>query len=101
LLFPVRRPITAHAGRGYRHRDGDEGDRAVADDGETAGVRCGIENVLDWAKTRLRSGEKPARWRGHLENPLPKKSKIAAIKMALAHSRRRDRGDSGEEPPPG
>jgi integrase len=44
-------------------------------------VRGRIEAVLDWAKTRgYRTGENPARWRGHLENLLPKKSKIAPVK---------------------
>jgi integrase len=39
---------------------------------ETAArVRGRIETVLDWAKARkLRSGENPALWRGHLENLL-------------------------------
>ena len=48
---------------------------------ETANcLRGRIEAVLDWAKTRgLRDGENPARWRGHLENLLPRKSKIAPI----------------------
>jgi hypothetical protein len=42
---------------------------------ETAGrVRGRIESVLDWATARgYRQGENPARWRGHLENLLPKK----------------------------
>ena len=40
---------------------------------ETASrVRGRIEAVLDWAKARgYRSGENPARWRGHLANLLP------------------------------
>jgi integrase len=48
---------------------------------ETAGrVRGRIESVLDWAKARgYRQGENPARWRGHLENLLPKKSKISRV----------------------
>jgi integrase len=48
---------------------------------ETAGrVRARIESVLDWATTRgYRRGENPARWRGHLENLLPKKSKVARV----------------------
>jgi integrase len=48
---------------------------------ETAGrVRGRIEAVLDWAKTRgYREGENPARWRGHLENLLPKRSKVARV----------------------
>jgi integrase len=49
---------------------------------ETASrVRGRIEMVLDWAKTRgFRSGENPARWRGHLQNLLPKRSKVAVVK---------------------
>jgi integrase len=39
-------------------------------------VRCRIESVLDWAKTReYRKGENPARWRGHLGNLLPARGK--------------------------
>ncbi len=49
---------------------------------ETASrVRGRIESVLDWAKVRgYRTGENPARWRGHLENLLPKRSKISKAK---------------------
>lgn len=49
---------------------------------ETASrVRGRIESVLDWATTRgLRSGENPARWKGHLENILPKRSKVRRVK---------------------
>ncbi len=48
---------------------------------ETASrVRGRIEAVLDWATARgYRQGENPARWRGHLENLLPKKSKVRAV----------------------
>ncbi len=48
---------------------------------ETASrVRGRIEGVLDWAATRgNRQGDNPARWRGHLENLLPKRSKVAAV----------------------
>jgi integrase len=39
-------------------------------------VRGRIEAVLDWAKAHgHRDGENPARWRGHLENLLPKRPK--------------------------
>ncbi len=39
-------------------------------------VRSRIENVLDWAKLKgLRSGENPAKWKGHLALSLPGKSK--------------------------
>ncbi len=46
---------------------------------ETASrLRGRIENVLDYARTHgWRDGENPARWKGHLENVLPKKSKVA------------------------
>lgn len=46
---------------------------------ETASrVRGRIENILDAAKVQgLRSGENPARWRGHLDHILPKPEKLA------------------------
>lgn len=45
---------------------------------ETASrLRGRIERVLDAAKAKgLRSGENPARWRGHLANLLPKRPKL-------------------------
>jgi integrase len=48
---------------------------------ETASrLRGRIESILDWASTRgFREGENPARWRGHLENLLPQKSKVAEV----------------------
>jgi len=56
---------------------------------ETAGrVRGRIEVILDWAGTRgYRNGENPARWRGHLKNLLPEKSKVRRVKhhAALPH----------------
>jgi integrase len=47
---------------------------------ETASrVRGRIEAVLGWATTSgFRSGDNPARWRGHLENLLPRPSKAKA-----------------------
>jgi integrase len=53
---------------------------------ETAGrVRGRIESVLDWATARgYRQGENPARWRGHLENLLPKKSKVRRVEHHAA-----------------
>jgi integrase len=53
---------------------------------ETAGrVRGRMESVLDWATTRgYRKGENPARWRGHLDNLLPARSKVRAIKHHAA-----------------
>ena len=55
---------------------------------ETAGrVRGRIESILDWATARgLREGENPARWRGHLENLLPKKSNVRRVKHHAALS---------------
>jgi integrase len=48
---------------------------------ETASrVRGRIEAVLDWAKSRgYRTGENPARWRGHLENLLPARGKVRRV----------------------
>ncbi|WP_395444168.1 tyrosine-type recombinase/integrase [Caulobacter sp. UC70_42] len=48
---------------------------------ETASrVRGRIEAVLDWATVQgHRSGENPARWKGHLEMILPAKSKVAPV----------------------
>jgi len=44
-------------------------------------VRQRIENILDWAKAReFRTGENPARWRGHLDMLLPKPTKIQKVK---------------------
>jgi integrase len=41
--------------------------------------------VLDWAKARgLREGENPARWRVHLSNLLPRRSKLRAVKHYAA-----------------
>lgn len=58
---------------------------------ETASrVRGRIESVLDWAKARgLRTGENPARWRGHLSNLLPKRSKVRRVRhhRALPYQR--------------
>lgn len=53
---------------------------------ETASrVRNRIELVLDAAKARgLREGENPARWRGHLDKLLPKRSKVRAVKSHAA-----------------
>lgn len=43
-------------------------------------VRQRIEAVLDWATARkLRSGENPARWKGHLDKLLPKRSKVQKV----------------------
>jgi integrase len=43
-------------------------------------VRGRIESVLDYAKVhRWREGENPARWKGHLENVLPARGKVAKV----------------------
>ncbi|MGF7163524.1 integrase [Rhodoligotrophos appendicifer] len=49
---------------------------------ETASrLRGRIESILGWAATMgYRSGENPARWRAHLENLLPAKGKVRAVK---------------------
>jgi integrase len=53
---------------------------------ETASrVRGRIEAVLDWAAARgHRRGENPARWRGHLSELLPARSKVQKIKHHAA-----------------
>jgi len=53
---------------------------------ETASrVRGRIEAVLDYAAARgWRTGENPARWKGHLANLLPKRSKIATVQHHAA-----------------
>lgn len=44
-------------------------------------VRGRVELVLDWAKTRgYRDGDNPARWKGHIQNLLPKREKLSAVK---------------------
>jgi integrase len=49
---------------------------------ETASrVRGRIERILDWAKVRgYREGENPAQWRGHLDQLLPRSSKVKRVK---------------------
>lgn len=53
---------------------------------ETAGrVRGRIETVLDFAASRhLRTGDNPARWKGHLEHSLPARAKIAKVEHHAA-----------------
>jgi integrase len=44
-----------------------------------------MESILDWAKVRgYRAGENPARWRGHMSNLLPARTKVRAIKHHAA-----------------
>ena len=48
-------------------------------------LRGRIESVLDWATTRkYRSGENPARWKGHLDNLLPAPSDIQKVESHRA-----------------
>ena len=43
-------------------------------------VRGRIESVLDWATVReYRTGENPARWKGHLDKVLPAPGKLAKV----------------------
>ena len=53
---------------------------------ETASrVRQRIEAVLDYASAvGLRSGDNPARWRGHLDHLLPKPAKVRAVEHHAA-----------------
>lgn len=53
---------------------------------ETASrVRGRIESVLDWATARgYRQGENPARWRGHLDKLLPKKTRVRQVEHHAA-----------------
>ena len=49
---------------------------------ETASrVRGRIEKILDWSRVNgYREGENPARWSGHLDQSLPRKTKIRTVK---------------------
>jgi integrase len=53
---------------------------------ETASrVRGRIENVLGWATVHhYRTGDNPARWRGHLEHALPARSEVAEVEHHAA-----------------
>ena len=53
---------------------------------ETASrVRGRIESILDYATSmKYRSGENPARWKGHLDNLLAKRSKVQKVKHHAA-----------------
>jgi integrase len=53
---------------------------------ETASrLRGRLENILDWATVReYRTGENPARWRGHLEKALPARNKAKKVKHHAA-----------------
>ena len=53
---------------------------------ETASrLRGRIEAVLDWARVRgYRSGDNPARWRGHLDHQLPSRGKVRRVEHHAA-----------------
>ncbi|WP_234732212.1 tyrosine-type recombinase/integrase [Acidocella facilis] len=53
---------------------------------ETAArVRGRIETVLDYATARhLRTGDNPARWKGHLQHALPARNKVARVEHHAA-----------------
>lgn len=57
---------------------------------ETASrVRGRMENVLDWATVRgYRTGDNPARWRGHLDHLFPERGRVARVEhhAALAYT---------------
>ena len=61
-----------------------------SDKPETANrVRQRIEAVIDYTSALgIRTGDNPARWRGHLDNLLPKPTKVRAVKHhpALPHA---------------
>src|SRR5262249_10877259 len=51
-----------------------------------ARVRSRIEAVLDWARVKgFRSGENPARWRGHLNHLLQKPKEIRRVRPVRHH----------------
>jgi integrase len=88
IRLPGRRRL---ASTGSRHRLSAEGLRTNLGDQAANGsrLRGRLENILDFAKVRgYRSGENPARWRGHLAKLLPACSKIRQVKhhSALPYS---------------
>lgn len=56
-------------------------------------LRARMERILGWATFReLRTGENPARWKGHLDNDLPAKSELRTVK----HHASMPHGEVGE-----
>jgi len=53
---------------------------------ETASrVRGRVERILDWSKVRgYRTGDNPARWRGHLDKVFPARAKVRKVKHHAA-----------------
>ena len=63
-----------------------ERDKLWTTKSETASrLRGRIESVIDWATARgYRQGENPARWKGHLDQLLPARSKVAKVEHHAA-----------------
>jgi integrase len=63
-----------------------ERDRFWLEKTETASrVRARIESVLDWATVRgYRTGDNPARWRGHIGEVLPARGQVAKVEHHAA-----------------
>ena len=53
---------------------------------ETASrIRGRIERILGWARIKkYRTGDNPARWKGHLDHLLPRRSRVATVKHHAA-----------------
>lgn len=48
-------------------------------------LRGRIEAILDWAKVRgFRQGDNPARWKGHIQNLFPARSRVHTVKHHAA-----------------
>jgi integrase len=48
-------------------------------------LRSRLENILDWATvSKFRTGENPARWKGHLDNLLADPNKVARVEHHAA-----------------
>ena len=73
-MLPVAKVETAHVLRAL--------EAIWTEKHETANrLRSRIERVLDWAATRgYRQGDNPARWRGHLQNLLPRIEKRRRVR---------------------
>jgi len=69
-----------------QQKDSETGESLWLSKTETASrLRGRIESILDWAAFRgYRSGENPARWKGHLEHELPARTKLQKVKHHAA-----------------
>lgn len=79
--LPVQMIETAHVMKILTQKVGEEKQEFWTGKTETASrVRGRIEKVLDRAKAlKLRNGENPAAWRGHLDQLLPAKSQVSPV----------------------